>query len=53
MTIRGTMRFVKTCKFNKDTHFIIYKPQSRETLMKSKTQHVDDDWDQGISKTGN
>ena len=45
--------FAKTCRFKKDTQFQIHKPKSRETLTKSKTQHVDDEWDQGISKIVN
>ena len=49
----GEMRFAKKCRFKKDTQFRIYKPTSRETRMKSKTQHVDDSWDQGISKRVN
>ena len=51
--IGGKMRCAKQRSFKTDTQFRIDKPKSRETLMKSKTQHVDDYWDQRISKIVN
>ena len=51
--IGGNMRFARKLKFKKDTPFRIDKPKYRETLMKSKSQHVDDAWDQRISKRFN
>ena len=41
MKTSGTMRFEKNRTFKKDTQIQIYTPKYRETLMKSKTRHVD------------